>query len=345
MDWRKQSSDSEKSRASMASARKPVVRLNVLVLSLAFFIFLVSLDCLLLSICDRNSFNLAPSGRGSRPVMNLLMSLSQYAVSSFVHRPVLSSGVWIVAPSTLASSAAATTPPCPSFILAFFLARPFFHPAFAPSSAALLASSISPKSIASSSRGVLCIMPDACPPDAAWHELKHCGFGQPRSGTGAHRTWRRQEHPITLRSQLGWPQRVQGMWDMDGPAGTALACCCGWRDAAPTTCCCCCCGMYCCCCMPCWSKNCCATPFPCCCCCRDAASAAFVADWLTAAAAARSSSACRPPPPTWFAPGWAYDILHLPFSDVVGGALGWLVSWTVIVFSLLFVDGAILGKK
>ena len=56
---------------------------------------MVSLDCLLLSICDRNSFSFAPSGRGSRPVMNLLMSLSQYAVSSFVHLPVLSSGVAI----------------------------------------------------------------------------------------------------------------------------------------------------------------------------------------------------------------------------------------------------------
>ena len=65
--------------------------MNVLLLNLAFFIFLVSRLCFDLSISARNSFNLIPSDTGRRPNMNFCMRRSQYAVSSVVHRPVRSS--------------------------------------------------------------------------------------------------------------------------------------------------------------------------------------------------------------------------------------------------------------
>ena len=54
---------------------KPVLRVKVCELSLAFFIFLVRRDCLLRSMLPRNSFILTPSGMGSSPVLELLHEL------------------------------------------------------------------------------------------------------------------------------------------------------------------------------------------------------------------------------------------------------------------------------
>mmetsp|Transcript_18362 Transcript_18362/g.35087 ORF Transcript_18362/g.35087 Transcript_18362/m.35087 type:complete len:206 (+) Transcript_18362:1540-2157(+) len=85
--WKKASSRSENSRDSSAS-KCPEVRWKLLLDNLAFFIFFVKRDCLDLSILPRNSLSLTPSVMGSSPVSNLAMSLSQYAISSFVQRPV-----------------------------------------------------------------------------------------------------------------------------------------------------------------------------------------------------------------------------------------------------------------
>mmetsp|Transcript_17932 Transcript_17932/g.42378 ORF Transcript_17932/g.42378 Transcript_17932/m.42378 type:complete len:217 (+) Transcript_17932:356-1006(+) len=77
MDKMNSSSSLAKALASLGSTMQPDARWNAFWLRLAFFIFLVRRDCLLLSMLPRNSFSLVFSSTGSSPVPNLSISMSQ----------------------------------------------------------------------------------------------------------------------------------------------------------------------------------------------------------------------------------------------------------------------------